>query len=142
MPITRPTLLRRFIGLAAVPVLLLTAAACGDDDQTGGGNGDSGASSDSGDSSSFCEAFEALDNDMSDADSADAMEDAVSRVQDLDPPEEIADEWATFVEAFEQSVDLSAEELAEAQESGDFEDAAAASERIDEYVTEECGIGE
>jgi hypothetical protein len=137
MPITRPTVLHRFVGLVGVPVLLLTAAACGgDDDETGGDTGDSGGSS------SFCEAFETLDNDMSDADSADALDDAVTRLQDLDPPEEIADEWATFVEAFERSVTLSAEELAEAQESGEFEGAEAATERIDEYVTEECGIEE
>jgi hypothetical protein len=139
MSITHPTLLRRFVGLAAVPVLLLTAAACGDDDETGGGNGDSGAG---GDSSSFCEEFEALDDEMSEAESAEAVDDAVSRIQDLDPPEEIADDWATFIEAFERSVDLSAEELADAQESGEFADAEAATERIDEYVTEECGIGE
>ena len=130
MPTTRSTLLRRTVGLTAVPLLVFTAGACGDDDEAGGG--DAGA---------FCEKVRELDAAVADAGSSDtaAVDDARSSYDELDPPAEIAEDWDTMVESFSEATELSAEELENLDEDA-FAEAEAASERIATYMERECGI--
>lgn len=132
MSTTRSTpRLRRLVGLVAVPALRLTAAACGDDDDDSAGGG------------SFCEGARALDdkyeNNNLDDPTSDEFGEALDAFTSLDPPEEIADDWATFVEGFRAfaDVDLSDPEAIAEMDTSEFE---AASERIETYMTEECGL--
>ena len=133
---TTPTthLMRRMLGLAAVPALVFAMAACGgDDDESGSGGG--------GDSSSFCEEARALDEAASNADAEDldAMGDAIAAMRSLDPPAEIAEDWELMFESFEQVSDLSVEDMENLDEDA-FAEAEAASDRVTAYMEEECGI--
>jgi hypothetical protein len=136
MTTTRSTRLRRALGLAAVPVLLLTAAACGDDDDEG-----SSGSSGGGDTSSFCADARAIDEAASDTDPSDtaAFEDAITAMQALDPPAEIAEDWNLMFESFAEASELSVEDLENMDEDA-FAEAEAASDRVTAFMEEECGI--
>ncbi len=130
MPTTRSShLLRRVLGLAAVPALLLAAAACGDDDDSAGGG------------ASFCEDARALEANFSDAGAsdADAFGDVIAAFNELDPPAEIAEDWETMLGSLET---LSDAQIADPDsiDENDFADAQAASERVTTYMEEECGI--
>ncbi|MBD0292831.1 MAG: hypothetical protein ICV70_04550 [Jiangellaceae bacterium] len=81
------------------------------------------------------------------------LDEAIQSVQDVEPPAELADEWATVTSFFESVQDglegLDATDPAELEQQledlgtqleaqqGDFE---AAAERVDAYLEEECGI--
>ena len=89
--------MRRFVAGAAVAALLI-AAGCGDDDGDGGG-----ASSQATDE--FCQGFNRINEQFSDINpvtSPEALRDALDMLRDLDPPDEIADEYATVLEGFER----------------------------------------
>ena len=112
---------------------------------------------------SFCDEVQAADDALTDAtenlDVTDpegavaALDDAVEAMREIDAPAEIADDWETVVSASESmldaidELDLSDPESA-AQQLEDLstqleEDAAAieeAGDRIDQYLSEECGI--
>lgn len=122
-------LLRRALGLAAVPALLVTAAACGDSD--GGG----------GDTASFCDRFQELDERYSGIDDPtdEDFTDAIDEIAELDPPAEIEDDWNTMIEAFRSFADIDVSDP-EALADVDFTEAEAASDRVDSYLSEECGI--
>jgi hypothetical protein len=125
MHTTRSTyLLRRLVGLAAVPTLLLTAAACGDDDDSAGSSG------------SFCEKAKQLDEQFADSESSDStdMNAALAAFSELDPPAEIADEWAMMLGTIEGG---EAFDPTDADAMAEFE---AASEKVNTYMEEECGI--
>lgn len=124
-------LLRRALGVAAAPALLLTAAACSDGDDDGGGD----------DAASFCDSFKELDERYSGIDDPtdEDFDAAIDAVTELDPPAEIEDDWNTMIEAFRSfsEIDVSdPEELADL----DFTEAEAASDRVDAFLSEECGI--
>lgn len=126
MHTTRSThLLRRLLGLAAVPTLLLTAAACGGDDDDSAGS-----------SGSFCEKARQLDEEFADSESDDGpdMEAALAAFSDLDPPAEIADEWDTMLGAIQGG---DAFDPNDTEAMAEFE---AASEKVNTYMEEECGI--
>lgn len=133
MHTTRSTILRRLVGVVALPTLVFAAAACGgdDDDSAAGGGGDT---------ESFCDAYTALDEEMSELDVSDteafgeAFDEAVGRMEALDPPAEIADDWETMMDALSE-IDMSDPTSIAGD---DFADAEAASERIDSFLTEEC----
>jgi hypothetical protein len=133
MQTTRTThLMRRVLGLAAVPALVFTMAACGDDEESGGSSGgDSGG----GDSTSFCDDARELQeagNNMDEEDPG-AIEDALTDLQNLDPPAEIADEWDLL---------FSSEAVAFDENGQPSEEYAAASEAVGTYMEEECGLTE
>jgi hypothetical protein len=122
---TRPGL-RRVAGLATAPALLLALAACGDDD-----DGGSGASGD------FCEEAEALDQRFDDAEAGEEeIQEFVDELQRLDPPAEIEEDWNELVSAFENFDPEDPSSL----ENVDTERIDEASQNIDEYMQEECGI--
>jgi hypothetical protein len=123
--------LRRMLGLAAVPALVFAMAACGDDDESSGESGSGGG----GDSSSFCEDARALQESAADVDSSDvdAVGDAMTAMQNLDPPAEIAEDWELLFNPGELSIG----------ENGELpEDYEAASERVTAYMEDECGLSE
>jgi hypothetical protein len=133
MPTTRSTrLTRRVLGLAVVPALALSAAACGgdDDDETGT-------------AASFCEQAGELTErigELSDPTSEEFRE-AIADLRDIEPPEEIAEDWDRAVEAFEAIAGLGDDEIDE-DVLAQFDDPefAAAGDRVDEYMTVECGV--
>jgi hypothetical protein len=130
MHTTRSTyLLRRMVGLAAVPALLLTAAACGDDDDSAGGG------------ASFCDAANDMNDrfDTIDDPTSDEFGEALDAIRSLDPPAEIAEDWETMVGAFENLSDVDLEDP-EALANLDIGELEAASERVSTYMEEECGI--
>jgi hypothetical protein len=132
MPTTRPNrLTRRVVGLAVVPALALTAAACGDDDD------------ETGTAASFCEqAGEVTERigELSDPTSEEFRQ-AISDLRDIEPPEEIAEDWDRALEAFEAFAGLGDDEIDE-DVIAQFDDPefAAAGDRVDAYMTEECGV--
>lgn len=134
MPTIRPTFrMRRLLGVVAAPALLL-AAACGDD---GGGGGSAEA---------FCDKMDALDERFENVDpTSENFGEALVAVRELDPPAEIADDWAMMLDAFEQlsEIDFSdPEAMAAFEEEFDTDEYEQASERIDNFQNEECGDGE
>jgi hypothetical protein len=131
MPTTRTTRLARgALGLALVPVLALTAAACGDDDDTGT-------------AASFCDQAGELTERIGELEdpSSDEFDEAIADLRDIDPPEEIADDWDRAIEAFEAIAGLDSEDVDEdALAQFDDPEFAAAGDRVDEYLAEECGV--
>lgn len=129
MQTTRSThLMRRVLGLAAVPALVFAMAACGDDDEGSGGGG-------GGDAGSFCDDARQLQeagNNL-DEENLDAFEDAMAALQNLDPPDEIAEEWelvfGSGAAAFDENGQPSEEYM-------------AASQTVSTYMEEECGLTE
>ena len=148
----------------------LLAGCGGDDDSDASGSDASPGEVDtpsepSGDETAdgFCEEIQAADDALTDAtenlDVTDpqgavaALDEAVEAMREIDAPVEIADDWEVVVSSTENmldaidELDLSDPESA-AQQLEDLsaqleEDAAAveeAGDRVDEYLSEECGI--
>lgn len=129
MTISRPTLARRVLGMAAVPALLLGFAACGDDDDSAGGG--------------FCDQADSLNQTFDEVDDPTSAEfgEALDRIRAMDPPAEIADDWDQLVSALDAFQDIDLENPdPEALAAFDSEEMQQASDRIDEYMSEECGI--
>lgn len=145
MPSTRSARARKIFGATAASALLLTLAACGDDDDDAAGTDTAAAANDDGDDDGgdssgggdFCadaqQLFEA-------ADTIDEDE-AIEAIRQLDPPDEIADDWTTMVAILDElaSADPSDPDAAEAQAEA-LEGAQEASENVTEYLQGECGI--
>lgn len=138
---TRSRVLRS-AGLLIAPLLLLGLAACGDDDD---GGGDSAG----GDTESFCNDIEQIsaDGDELEAASEDAEPEEVldqvgglvDRMQELDPPAEIEDDWNQAMEIMEGLASGSVEDVANFEPT---EEQTAAGERVSEYLRNECGLSE
>ena len=141
---TRSRVLRS-AGLIVAPVMLLGLAACGgDDDDASGGGGDSGG----GDKSAFCDGITDISNQADEFASNDSASDddmltqlgqLVDRMQELDPPAEIADDWNQSVDILDQMSSGSVEDL------GNFEATQAqndAANNVSRYLVDECGISE
>lgn len=129
MHTSRPTLARRALGLAAVPALLVALAACGDDDDSAGGG--------------FCDQAESLNETFNETDdpTSEQFGEALDRIRALDPPAEIADDWNQLVTALDGLEDIDLENPdPEALAALDTEEMQQASDRVDEYMSEECGI--
>jgi len=121
--------LRRLIGRAAAPaVLVLVAAACGgdDDDSAGGGGGSD---------SEFCQDMQSLDERFADSEDAAGAEmaEALDSLTELDPPDEIAQDWETVMGSLRGTAFDPSDEDA-------MQDIEEASARLDTYLEEECGI--
>jgi hypothetical protein len=85
----------RFVAGVAVAGLLI-AAGCGDD---GGGSASSAATDE------FCDGFNRINDQLTDLNPVtdrEALQNALDMLRDLDPPEEIADEYDTVLETFEK----------------------------------------
>jgi hypothetical protein len=123
--------MRRLVAGVAV-VGLLMAAGCGGDD-------DDSTSSES--IEEFCDGFNEVNEQFSNIDvtDPDALEEALDMLRDLDPPEEIADEYQTVLNGFQRlsEIDITDQnEVAEVQE--DLPDAEEAFNTVGQFVEDEC----
>lgn len=128
---------RSIAGLAAIG--LLVAAGCGGDDS---GDGDSAEGGGDGSTEDFCAGFNDINEQFADinpAEDPEALDEAVALLRDLDPPEEVADDYATVLEGFEALADIDVSDqdaVAELQEQfSGTEDAFTA---VSEFVEREC----
>lgn len=118
--------------LVGVVALGLVVVACGDD-----GDAQSPATQ------AFCDSFEALDEEFGNVDptgDAEAFARAVEALRDIEPPQEIADDYDLVVEGFEalSKIDLTdPDAVADFQER--YEGAEDAFTTVERFVTEECG---
>jgi hypothetical protein len=152
----------------ALSVSLL--AGCGGDDDSDASRSDASPESVSpseptgdGTADAFCEEVQAAEDALNDAtenldvtdpeEAAAALEDAVEALRGVDAPAEIADDWEAIVASAESMLDAIDElDLSNPESVGQqledlttqLEDDAAALEeagdRVDEYLSEECGI--
>jgi hypothetical protein len=123
--------MRRFVAGVAV-VGLLMAAGCGGDD-------DDSTSSEA--INEFCDGFNEVNEQFSDIDVTNSgeLENALDMLRDLDPPEEIADEYEKVLEGFERlsEIDITDRDaVAEVQE--DLPEAEGAFNTVGEFVEERC----
>ncbi len=129
-PIPRGSLLGRLAAIAALLALVALLASCGgDDDDDGGGGG--------GDTASFCDEVKSIlasDNGEGQAaeQQAKRFQEAIDRLQKVDPPEEIAEDWNMVMKAW-RAEDESEVDLEATQKSG---------KAVQKYVSGECGITE
>src|SRR5215204_2009119 len=102
---------RTVISLFAVGVLVFAGCSDSDNDPSSdAGSSDSGSSDDGGGGdaqgaaadSEFCTTFEDLISGGTDIEDSEVLE----RIQSVEPPEEIADEYATFVEFVEINTNI------------------------------------
>lgn len=123
MPTTRPTGRRsRSAVLVAASTVLVAAAACGGDD--------------AGEVSEFCDQATALDERFSGTDdvtSADFGE-AIEAFTELDAPDEIAEEWDIMLGSFQGSADV------DPTDPEVVEEIRAASDEVNRFMEEECGL--
>jgi hypothetical protein len=119
--------------VAGVAVVgLLMAAGCGGDD-------DDSTSSEA--TEEFCDGFNEVNEQFSDIDVTNRgeLENALNMLRDLDPPEDIADEYETVLDGFERlsEIDITDQnEVAEVQE--DLPDAEEAFNTVGQFVEDEC----
>jgi hypothetical protein len=122
--------MRRFVAGVAVVGLLMAAGCGGDDDST---------SSEAIDE--FCDGFNDVNEQFSDINVTDpgALDGALDMLRDLDPPEEIADEYEKVLEGFERLSEIDITDrnaVAEVQE--DLPEAEEAFNTVGEFVDDEC----
>jgi hypothetical protein len=123
--------MRRLVAGVAV-VGLLMAAGCGGDD-------DDSTSSES--IEEFCDGFNEVNERFSNIDVTDPgeLENALDMLRDLDPPEQIADEYQTVLDGFQRlsEIDITDQnEVAEVQQ--DLPDAEEAFNTVGQFVEDEC----
>jgi hypothetical protein len=125
--------MRRFVVGATVAALI--AAGCGGDDDGGGG-----ASSQA--TEEFCQGFNRINEQFSDINPVthpEALREALDMLRDLDPPDEIADEYETVLEGFERlsKIDVTDQD-AVAEVRKDLPRAEEAFNTVGDFVEEEC----
>lgn len=128
--------------IALVSAGLLAASGCSDSD-AGDPNADGDDSNAAaGSAESFCADFQALDDRFAeDPEAASDPEVVLQALEDLDPPDEIADDFETMVDVSRSTADIDQsdpEAMADAQ--AEIESATEAQERVSAYLDEECGI--
>ena len=122
--------MRRFVAGVAVVGLLMAAGCGGDDDST---------SSEAIDE--FCDGFNEVNEQFSNINvtAPGALDNALDMLRDLDPPEEIADEYEKVLEGFEKlsEIDIT-DRNAVAEVQADLPDAEEAFNTVGEFVEDEC----
>ena len=125
--------MRRFVVGAAVAALLI-AAGCGDDDDGGGASSQA--------TEEFCQGFNRINEQFSDINpvtNPEALREALDMLRDLDPPEEIADEYETVLEGFDRlsKIDVTDQDAVnEVRE--ELPEAEDAFNTVGDFVEEEC----
>jgi hypothetical protein len=139
---TRPTTRTRsarLIVMAIVALFALGLSACGDDDD--GGNtsagSDNGSSAGGGSSDDFCQSMKDLEAQVGQSDNLSEGEitNALDSLENVDPPAELSEAWQTMLDSREfidDPTSASEDDISRIQE---------ASEKIDAYLVDECGIG-
>ena len=140
---TRSRVLRS-AGLIIAPLMLLGLAGCGDDDDSGGGGDSAGGSKEA-----FCDGMKDISTqaDELDANSDSASADElmtqfvqlVDRMQELDPPAEIKDDWDSSVGTLD---DMSSGSIEDLQNFESTDEQVAAIDRVSRYLVDECGVDE
>lgn len=122
---------RTLIGLAAITLLGVTA--CSDSDSGGEAAGNNGSTE------AFCDEYRELDERFTeDPEAANDPEQVIPALEDLDPPDEIADEFDALVGAF--ALDPSnPDDAAELEERS--EELTDAQEKVQTFLEDECGLG-
>jgi len=131
----RPSL----IAGAGAAAAALVIAACG------GGSG-------SGDVEAFCSEYKKVEEELAELDDSDpdAVDAVFDRIDDLDPPDEIKDEFRAMIEfnrtvyAASQDVDLDDPEAADRLQQEFTERAEGlneASDKVNDYLLENCDVG-
>jgi hypothetical protein len=127
---------RTIIGLILAGALAL--AGCSDSEGDVGGDAAGG----SGSSDDFCSDFEELDQRFDeDPEAAADTVAVVDALDELDPPEEIADDYTAVIDAGRRLADLDPDDPAAVEEAQQLsEEAAAAQGRVSDFLSTECGI--
>jgi hypothetical protein len=123
--------MRRFVAGVAVVGLLMAAGCGGDDDDSGSSEA----------IEEFCDGFNEVNAQFSDIDVTNSgeLENALDMLRDLDPPEEIADDYQTVLEGFERlsEIDITDQDaVAEVQD--ELPDAEEAFNTVGQFVEDEC----
>ena len=138
---TRPTTRTRsarLIVMAIVALFALGLSACGDDD---GGNtsagSDNGSSAGGSSSDNFCQSMKDLEAQVGQSDdlSEGDITSALDSLENVDPPAELSEAWRTMLDSREfidDPTSASEDDISRIQE---------ASQKIDAYLVDECGIG-
>ena len=125
--------MRRFVVGAAVAALLI-AAGCGDDDDGGGASSQA--------TEEFCQGFNRINEQFSDINpvtNPDALREALDMLRDLDPPEEIADEYETVLEGFDRLSKIDVTDQDAVNEVRDeLPEAEDAFNTVGDFVEAEC----
>jgi hypothetical protein len=131
---------RTLIGLMAAGTLIL--GACGGDDDSASGDDAAAAQGGGGGSSEeFCSTITDLMA-ASTSEGADPQA-ARERVANLDPPAEIADEWAQYMDLMQASAELDPDDPeAQAQYQQQVDATNEASLVVNDYLTNQCGISD
>jgi hypothetical protein len=127
---------RTIIGLILAGALAL--AGCSDSEGDVGGDAVGG----SGSSDDFCSNFEELDQRFDeDPEAAADTVAVVDALDELDPPDEIADDYTTVIDVGRRLADLDPDDPAAVEEAQQLsEEAAAAQGRVSDFLSTECGI--
>jgi hypothetical protein len=127
---------RTIIGLLLAGAIAL--AGCSDSEGDVGGDAAGG----SGSSEDFCADFEELDRRFDeDPDAAADTAAVVDELDELEPPDEIADDYAAVIQAGRRLADLDPNDPEAVEEAQALsEDATEAQTRVSGYLQTECGI--
>jgi hypothetical protein len=122
---TRRPLFARLASLASLLAIVAVLAACGDDDDDGGGSGggNGGVSAES-----FCQEVKTIFT--SQEGGAQAFQNAIDRLQQVDPPDNISEDWNKVMDAWDAK-DASDIDLEATQKAGT---------RVQKFIREECGV--
>jgi hypothetical protein len=127
--------MRRFVAVLAIAALLI-AAGCGDDDDGDGGGASNQATEE------FCQGFNRINEQFSDINpvtNPGALREALDMLRDLDPPQEIADEYETVLEGFERLSKIDVTDQDAVNEVRDeLPEAEDAFNTVGDFVEEEC----
>jgi hypothetical protein len=133
-PARRTTFTRATVAALALAGVL-AGSACSDSEGDVGGENSGGASA-----SDFCADFEALNESLATSDSAD-FDTIVDGLESLDPPQQIADDFDTMVEAARQLADLDPSDPAQVEDAQALqEDSQDAQQNVSSYIEDECGL--
>ena len=125
---TRRPLFARLALFASLLAIVAVLAACGDDDDDAGGGSGGGDGGGSVSAESFCKEVKTIFTSQDGG--AQAFQNAIDRLQKVDPPDDIADEWNTVMDAWDAK-DPSEVDLQATQKAGT---------KVQNFVREECGV--
>ena len=127
---TRRPLFARLAALASLLAIVAVVASCGDDDDGGGGGGGNGGGGDGGavTAESFCKEVKTIITRQEGG--AEAFQNAIARLQKVDPPDGIAEDWNTVMDAWDAK-DASEVDLQATQKAGT---------KVQTFIRDECGL--
>jgi hypothetical protein len=118
----RRPLFTRLALLASLLAVVAVLASCGDDDDGGGGGG--GGTS----AAAFCDEVKSILTGQS-GDSQE-FQNAIAKLQKVDPPEDISEDWNTVMDAWDAK-DASEVDLQETQKAGT---------KVQKFIRDECNV--